>query len=196
MNKIRILPDKVAIQIAAGEIIDRPASVVRELIDNSIDAGADRITIQIEGGGKKLIKVVDNGEGMSRDDLLLCVERHATSKVREASDLLQVKSLGFRGEAIPSMASISRMNITSVPKEHLTGNRLRISGGKLLSIEEAGAPSGTITLIQDLFFNVPGRRNFFVPSKLKKIRSPIFSCGYPWLSPTFISGWKKGPEPF
>ena len=168
MNKIRILPDKVATQIAAGEIIDRPASVVRELIDNSIDAGADRITIQIEGGGKKLIKVVDNGEGMSRDDLLLCVERHATSKVREASDLLQVKSLGFRGEAIPSIASISRMNITSVPREHLTGNRLRISGGKLLSIEEAGAPSGTITLIQDLFFNVPGRRKFLRSQQTEK----------------------------
>ena len=168
MNKIRILPDKVAIQIAAGEIIDRPASVVRELIDNSIDAGADRITIQIEGGGKKLIKVVDNGEGMSRDDLLLCVERHATSKVREASDLLQVKSLGFRGEAIPSMASISRMNITSVPKEHLTGHRLRISGGKLLSIEEAGAPSGTITVIQDLFFNVPGRKKFLRSQQTEK----------------------------
>ena len=168
MNKIRILPEKVATQIAAGEVIERPASVVRELIDNSIDAGADRISIRIEGGGKKLIKVVDNGEGMSRDDLLLCVERHATSKVKEASDILQVKSLGFRGEAIPSMASISRMNITSVPRGHLTGHRLRISGGKLLSIEEAGAPSGTITEIQDLFFNVPGRRKFLRSPQTEK----------------------------
>ena len=168
MNKIRILPEKVATQIAAGEIIDRPASVVRELIDNSIDAGADRITVRIEGGGKKLIKVLDNGEGMSRDDLLLCVERHATSKVREASDLLQVKSLGFRGEAIPSMASISRMNITSVQRDHMTGNRLRISGGKLLSIEEAGAPSGTITEVRDLFFNVPGRRKFLRSQQTEK----------------------------
>ena len=168
MNKIRVLPDKVATQIAAGEIIDRPASVVRELIDNSIDAGADRITVRIEGGGKKLIKVIDNGEGMSRDDLLLCVERHATSKVREASDLLQVTSLGFRGEAIPSMASVSRMTILTVPRDHLTGNKLRISGGKLLSIEEAGGPSGTITEIQDLFFNVPGRRKFLRSQQTEK----------------------------
>ncbi len=168
MNKIRILPDKVAVQIAAGEIIDRPASVVRELIDNSIDAGADRITIRIEGGGKKLIKVVDNGEGMFRDDLLLCVERHATSKVRETSDLLQVTTMGFRGEAIPSMASVSRMTILSVPRGELTGNRLRISGGKLLSIEEAGGASGTITEIQDLFFNVPGRRKFLRTEQTEK----------------------------
>ena len=168
MNTIRILPEKVATQIAAGEIIDRPASVVRELIDNSIDAGADRIAVRIESGGKKLIKVVDNGEGMSRDDLLLCVERHATSKVKEASDLLQVKSLGFRGEALPSIASISRMSITSVPKGHMTGHKLRVSGGKLLAIEEAGAPSGTITEIQDLFFNVPGRRKFLRTQKTEK----------------------------
>ena len=160
MNTIRILPEKLASQIAAGEVIDRPASVVRELTDNSIDAGADRILIRIDSGGKRLIKVSDNGLGMSKDDLLLCVERHATSKIKTMSDLLNVKSLGFRGEALPSMAAVSRMQITSLPQGQLTGHRLRISGGKLLAIEETGTPAGTIVEIKDLFFNVPARRKF------------------------------------
>ncbi len=160
MNTIRILPEKVASQIAAGEIIERPASVVRELIDNSIDAKADRISVVIERGGKGLIKVTDNGFGMGRDDLLLCLERHATSKIRNALDLTKVTSFGFRGEAIPSMAAVSRMQITSLPKEALLGNRVRISGGKLLAIEEVGAPPGTIVEIKNLFFNIPARRKF------------------------------------
>ena len=160
MNTIRILPEKVASQIAAGEIIERPASVVRELIDNSIDAKAHRISVKTERGGKGLIKVTDNGVGMGRDDLLLCFERHATSKIRTASDLEEVTSFGFRGEAIPSMASVSRMQITSLPQKALLGNRVRISGGKLLAIEEVGAPPGTIVEIRDLFFNIPARRKF------------------------------------
>ena len=160
MNTIRILPEKVASQIAVGEVIERPASVVRELIDNSIDAKADRIVIKIENGGKGLIKVRDNGVGMSRHDLLLCLERHATSKIRTASDLMQIKSFGFRGEAIPSMASVSRMQMTSLPQKELLGNRVKISGGKLLAIEEVGAPPGTIVEIRDLFFNIPARRKF------------------------------------
>ncbi|MBW1779616.1 MAG: DNA mismatch repair endonuclease MutL [Deltaproteobacteria bacterium] len=160
MNTIRILPEKLASQIAAGEVVDRPASVVRELTDNSIDAGADRIVVRIEGGGKRRIRVSDNGVGMSHDDLLLCVERHATSKIKTASDLLNVKSLGFRGEALPSMAAVSRMQITSLPQGQLTGYRLRISGGKLLAIEETGAPAGTTVEVKDLFFNIPARRKF------------------------------------
>jgi len=160
MNTIRILPEKVASQIAAGEVIERPASVVRELIDNSIDAKADRISVKIERGGKGLIKVTDNGIGMGRDDLLLCLERHATSKIRTASDLVKVTSFGFRGEAIPSMAAVSRMQITSLPQKELLGSRVRISGGKLLTIEEVGAPPGTIVEIKDLFFNIPARRKF------------------------------------
>ena len=160
MNLIRILSEQVASQIAAGEVIDRPASVVRELIDNSIDAYADRIVISIENGGKGLIKVSDNGMGMSRDDLLLSVERHATSKIENASDLFSVKSLGFRGEALPSIASVSRMQIVSRPKEDLIGHRLKITGGKLIDIEETGSPSGTIVEARGLFFNVPARQKF------------------------------------
>lgn len=160
MNVIRILPEKVASQIAAGEVIERPASVVRELIDNSIDAQADRITVQIEKGGKKKIKVTDNGTGMSKDDLLLCVERHATSKIKTAFELMAIRSFGFRGEAIPSMASVSRMSIASLPKGEVLGNRITISGGKLLKIEETGLAQGTIVEVKDLFFNIPARRKF------------------------------------
>jgi DNA mismatch repair protein MutL len=160
MNIIRILPEKVASQIAAGEVIDRPASVVRELIDNSVDAGADRVVINIEKGGKMLIKVADNGFGMSRDDLLLSVERHATSKIANVSDLFSVKFLGFRGEALPSIASVSKMEITSRPHDQIVGHRLRIAGGKLTAIEETGAPSGTIVEVRALFYNIPARRKF------------------------------------
>jgi DNA mismatch repair protein MutL len=160
MNTIRILPEKVACQIAAGEVIDRPASVVRELIDNSIDAAADRITVKIEKGGKSSIKVNDNGAGMFRDDLLLCVERYATSKIETASDLFSVKSFGFRGEALPSIASVSQTEIISRPKKHLVGHRLKIEGGKLVSIEETGSPDGTIVEVRNLFYNIPARRKF------------------------------------
>jgi DNA mismatch repair protein MutL len=160
MNAIRILSENVASQIAAGEVIDRPASVVRELIDNSIDAGADRIAVEIENGGKGLIKVNDNGVGMSRDDLLLCVERHATSKIETASDLFSVKSFGFRGEALPSIASVSRTEIVTRPHDQLEGHRLKISGGKLIAIEAAGCPDGTIIAVKDLFYNIPARRKF------------------------------------
>lgn len=165
MNTIRVLPEKVASQIAAGEVVDRPASVVRELIDNSIDAGADRIVVRIENGGKRLIKVSDNGVGMSRDDLLLCIERHATSKIETASDLFSVKTFGFRGEAIPSIASVSRMQIVSRTKGNLGGHKLKIAGGRLISIEETGAPDGTIVEVRDLFFNIPARRKFLRATK-------------------------------
>jgi DNA mismatch repair protein MutL len=160
MNKIHILPETVASQIAAGEVVDRPASVVRELIDNSIDADADRIFVRIEMGGKGLIKVNDNGVGMSRDDILLCVERYATSKIETASDLFSVKSFGFRGEALPSIISVSRTEIVSRPKDHLAGHRLKIAGGRLISIEETGAPAGTIIEVRNLFYNIPARRKF------------------------------------
>lgn len=160
MNTIKVLPEEVASQIAAGEVIDRPASVVRELLDNSVDAGAQRILIRIEKGGKRLIKVSDNGIGMGEDDLLLCVERHATSKIQTLEDLFFAGTLGFRGEALPSIGAVSRMEIISRPAEAVSGHRLRIYGGKVEGVEEAGSPAGTIVEVRDLFFNVPARRKF------------------------------------
>jgi len=160
MDRIRILPEKVANQIAAGEVVERPASVVRELLDNSIDANSDKIEIKIEEGGRRLIKLKDNGTGMSKDDMLLSLERHATSKINSVADLFSVKSLGFRGEALPSIASVSKMEIVSRPNDQLVAHCLMTAGGKLGSIEETGAPVGTTITVRDLFFNVPARRKF------------------------------------
>ena len=160
MGLIRILSEKVAAQIAAGEVVERPASVVRELIDNSVDAGAGRILIKIENGGRTLIRVADNGTGMDRDDLLLCTERHATSKISDLSDLFGVRTLGFRGEAVPSIAAVSRMVITSRTLDSLVGFRLALQGGKIKDIEETGAPVGTTVEVRDLFFNTPARKKF------------------------------------
>lgn len=165
MNCIRILAENVASQIAAGEVIERPASVVRELMDNSIDAGAKRILASVQNGGKTYIKVSDDGSGMSRDDLLLCVERHATSKIKSVSDLFAVKTLGFRGEALPSIASVSKMVITTRPGKDLAGYRFKMAGGKPLSIEEAGCPPGTAVVVRDLFYNLPARRKFLKGSR-------------------------------
>ncbi|MBW1934461.1 MAG: ATP-binding protein, partial [Deltaproteobacteria bacterium] len=163
MGAIRILTEKVAAQIAAGEVIERPASVVRELVDNSIDAGAEKITARIKAGGRSLIRVADNGTGMDRDDLLLCLERHSTSKIKTVADLFSIKTLGFRGEALPSIASVSRMEIVSRAADQLDqliGHKLKVAGGALKSIEETGAPAGTSVEVRDLFYNTPARRKF------------------------------------
>jgi DNA mismatch repair protein MutL len=165
MSRIRVLPENVASQIAAGEVVERPASVVRELLDNSLDAAGDRIEVVIEAGGRKLVRVSDNGMGMDRDDLLLSLERHATSKVRALEDLYSIGTLGFRGEAIPSIASVSRLEITSRTDESITAHRVRIDGGRLLSVEETGAPAGTVVQVRDLFFNTPVRRKFLRTAK-------------------------------
>jgi DNA mismatch repair protein MutL len=160
MGIIRILNEKVVSQIAAGEVIDRPASVVRELLDNSIDAGATRVQVGIERGGKRCVRVLDDGVGMGRDDLLLSLERHATSKIRTLPDLFAVRTLGFRGEALPSIASVSRMRITTRPHDQLVGHRLKVSGGSVQSLEETGCPAGTQVEVRDLFFNTPVRKKF------------------------------------
>jgi len=160
MSNIRILSENVANQIAAGEVIERPASVVRELIDNSIDAGADRINIRIEAGGKRLIRISDNGIGMDKDDMLLSLERHATSKISLMSDIFSIKTLGFRGEALPSISSISKIEIISRTREQIIGHRLNASGGKLISIDETGSAVGTSVMVRDIFFNTPARLKF------------------------------------
>ena len=160
MGRIRVLTDQVANQIAAGEVVDRPASVVKELLENAIDAGATRIRIEVEGGGRKLIRIVDNGCGMVRDDALLAFERHATSKLRTSDDLLAIATLGFRGEALPSIASISRLELQTRAAEEPAGTQLEIVGGRMHRVEDAGLPPGTTITVRDLFFNTPARRKF------------------------------------
>src|SRR5579864_6844490 len=160
MGKIHVLSEAVANKIAAGEVVERPASVVKELLENSLDAGSTRILIQIEAGGKKLIQITDNGCGMVRDDALLAFERHATSKLKNAEDLLSVATLGFRGEALPSIASVSRLRLETRAPEDDAGTVIEIAGGKLLTVEEAGLPLGTCITVRDLFFNIPARRKF------------------------------------
>jgi DNA mismatch repair protein MutL len=158
--RIHVLSDQVANQIAAGEVVERPASVVKELLENSLDAGATRIRIEVEAGGRKLIRIVDNGCGMVADDALLAFERHATSKLRSSDDLLSISTLGFRGEALPSIASVARVQLETRAAEDDAGTVVEIAGGKILRVEEAGLPHGTTIAVRDLFFNTPARRKF------------------------------------
>src|SRR5271156_1336411 len=160
MGRIRILTDQVANQIAAGEVVERPASVVKELLENSLDAGATRIRVEVEAGGRKLIRISDNGYGMMRDDALLAFERHATSKIRSSDDLLSIATLGFRGEALPSIASIARLEMETRAEDEPSGTRIEIVGGKVMRVEDAGVPTGTTFTVRDLFFNTPARRKF------------------------------------
>jgi DNA mismatch repair protein MutL len=160
MGRIRILPDQVANQIAAGEVVERPASVVKELLENSLDAGATDLRVEVEAGGRRLIRIVDDGCGMLRDDALLAFERHATSKLRNVKDLLSIATLGFRGEALPSIASVSRLLLETRSMEEETGTRIEIAGGKMLRCEEAALGGGTVITVRDLFHNVPARRKF------------------------------------
>src|SRR4051794_1725762 len=160
MGRIHLLSENVANKIAAGEVVERPASVVKELLENSLDAGSKRIRINVEAGGKKLIQIIDDGCGMVRDDALLAFERHATSKIRNAEDLLTIGTLGFRGEALPSIASVSRLRLETHAPEDGTGTIVEINGGKIQNVEEAGLPLGTSITVRDLFYNIPARRKF------------------------------------
>jgi DNA mismatch repair protein MutL len=170
MGRIHVLPEHVANKIAAGEVVERPASVVKELLENALDAGATRIKINVEAGGKKLIQITDNGCGMVRDDAMLAFERHATSKIKDAEDLLSVATLGFRGEALPSIASVSRLRLETCAaaesrekesnEKAASGTVIEINGGKMARVEEAGLPAGTSITVRDLFFNTPARKKF------------------------------------
>jgi len=166
--KIHILPDEVASQIAAGEVVERPASVVKELVENAIDAGASRISIRIEGAGQRLIEVSDDGSGIAPDEIEKAVARHATSKLGKAEDLFHIKTLGFRGEALASIASVSHFNLTSRTADLPGGARLEIDGGKLVSIDQSGVPQGTVVSVHDLFFNTPARLKFLKQEQTEK----------------------------
>lgn len=160
MGKIAVLPDALCNQIAAGEVVERPAAVVKELVENSLDAGSRKISVSLLQGGRKEVRVVDNGCGMSPDEALLAVERHATSKIRTLEDLQSVQSLGFRGEALPSIASVSRFELISREPEALSGTCIRMEGGVLRDVRELGCAVGTVVVVRDLFYNVPARRKF------------------------------------
>jgi DNA mismatch repair protein MutL len=165
---IQILPDEVASQIAAGEVVERPASVVKELLENSLDAGASHITISVEEAGKRLIEIADNGSGIVAEELPLAVSRHATSKLSSAEDLFRIETLGFRGEALASIGSVSRMTITSRPKDAEIGQQLQVDGGHLSPAQPVGAPAGTVIRVEDLFYNVPARLKFLKTDRTER----------------------------
>lgn len=158
--KIHILPEQLANQIAAGEVVERPASVVKELLENAIDAGASELLVEVEQGGRRLVRVTDNGCGMAKDDLFLALERHATSKIGSAADLFALHTLGFRGEALPSIASVARLRLASRPIDQELGWQIYAEGGTVRQAEAIGTPAGTVVEVRDLFFNTPGRRKF------------------------------------
>ncbi|MBM3768069.1 MAG: DNA mismatch repair endonuclease MutL, partial [Acidobacteria bacterium] len=160
MGRIRVLPDAVANQIAAGEVVERPAAVVKELLENSLDAGATSIRVEAESGGRRLLRITDDGCGMLNDDAMLAFERHATSKLSNVKDLFAIATLGFRGEALPSIASVSRLTLETHAKEETAGAVVEIHGGKMIRNEPAALANGTIITVRDLFYNVPARKKF------------------------------------
>src|SRR3954452_9349758 len=160
MSRIRLLPETVASQVAAGEVVERPASVVKELVENSIDAGAHNIDVSVRRGGISVIRVIDDGCGMDRDDALLCLERHATSKIRSASDLESIGTLGFRGEALPSIASVSRFRLTTREPNAIAGTEVLVNGGKIDVVRDGGEAPGTQIEVRSIFYNLPARRKF------------------------------------
>ena len=160
MSRIQILPEILASQVAAGEVVERPASVVKELVENSLDAGARDIRVEIERGGAARIRVTDDGCGMSREDARLSLERHATSKLRNAADLASIRTLGFRGEAGPSIASVSRFRMVTREADAVAGTEILVDGGVIRSIRDAGCAPGTQIEAKSLFFNLPARRKF------------------------------------
>ncbi len=190
MPRIALLPEHVASQVAAGEVIERPASVVKELVENSLDAGATRIEVAIRGGGAASIRVVDDGCGMDRDDALLCLERHATSKIRTGADLAAISTLGFRGEALPSIASVSRFRLTTREKGALAGTEVVVNGGRIESVRDSGEAEGTQIEMRSLFFNLPARRKFLrsEPTEAGHVEAQLHlaAIGHPAVGFTFL----------
>lgn len=210
MNRIRLLPEQVANQIAAGEVIERPASVVKELVENALDARAARVTVEIQAGGRSLIRVSDDGVGMSRDDALLSLERHATSKIRRAEDLASIATMGFRGEALPSIASVSRFTLTTRERDSDSpeGTQIIINGGKIMEVKAAGSAPGTTLEIRQLFFNLPARRKFLRTEETESAHIQhyltLVALAYPEVAFTFqkegrlvwqLPAVPGGPEP-
>ncbi len=209
MNRIHLLPDHVANQIAAGEVVERPASVVKELVENSLDAQATRVTVEIQAGGRSLIRVTDDGFGMSRDDALLCLERHATSKIKQAEDLSAIATMGFRGEALPSIASVSRFTLTTRERdsESPEGTQIIFAAGKINEVKAAGSAPGTSIEVRQLFFNLPARRKFLRTEETEAAHIQHYltlaALAYPEVAFTFqkdgrtiwqLPAHKSGPE--
>lgn len=194
-NIIQLLPETLINQIAAGEVVERPASVVKELLENAVDAGASHIQADIAQSGKSAIRLSDNGRGMTKEDLLLAVERHATSKIRGYEDLMALKTMGFRGEALPSIAAVSRMTITTVPEGESSGHRLEIWGGKKMGLQETGGPSGTVVEVVELFYNTPARMAFLKSPRVEwsQIQTALerVALGFPGLRFDLIHNSKK-----
>ncbi len=195
MGKIHQLPPDLANQIAAGEVVERPASVIKELVENSIDAGARRISISVELGGKKLIQVEDDGEGMAPEDARLAIERHATSKIARADDLERIATLGFRGEALPSIASVSHFALRTRARGAGTGTDVRVNGGAVSSVSEVGMPEGTAVHVADLFYNLPARRKFLKSdaaesAQISRVVTQL-ALGYPEVGFTLTSSGRK-----
>ncbi len=189
MNRIKLLPEQVANQIAAGEVVERPASVVKELVENALDAGATQITVEVKAGGRSQIRVIDDGHGMSRDDALMSLERHATSKITRAEDLASISTMGFRGEAVPSIASVSRFTLTSRETKAETATQITINGGKMISVQEAGAAAGTEVEVRSLFYNLPARRKFMRTEETERSHVQhalsLMALGHPEVAFTF-----------
>jgi DNA mismatch repair protein MutL len=195
MSKIRVLADHVANQIAAGEVVERPASVAKELVENSIDACAARITIEIEAGGRRLLKVSDDGEGMVRDDAILAFERHATSKISVTEDLAAIGTLGFRGEALASIASVARVELTTCVEGAGTATRVAIDGGRMRDVKDAAHPRGTTIAVRDLFFNIPARRKFLRSEATETYHLTNlvthYALAHPEISFTFVNNGRE-----
>src|ERR1700730_2875521 len=189
MSRIRLLPETVASQVAAGEVVERPASVVKELVENSIDAGAHKIDIFIRRGGMAFVRVIDDGTGMDRDDALLSLERHATSKIRSAADLQAIATLGFRGEALPSIASVSRFRLTTREPNAVAGTEIIVNGGKIGIVRDGGEAPGTQVEVRSLFYNLPARRKFLrsenTESRNIEHQLQLQAIGHPGIAFTF-----------